>query len=329
MEELAYVGKVLKVEPIEGADRIHLAHVVCGKGGLWRGVTPKTLGADAPVVVFLPDALVPKDHPALAFMEQHKWRVRQRRFKGVPSESVILPLGEFFPIAPDIGPIAPDIGTDITEELGVTKYEKPMPVHFAAEAVGDFPWFVPKTDEPNFQRVPQMLEAIKGQPYYITVKVDGMSSTAFRYKDHFGVCSRNLEIKDGPNAIWNVVRRYQLQERLPEGLAVQWETVGPGIQKNPLGLKEVDGYVFQVWDINEKCYLPRNLDTRHFLDMPWVQLMKTGDSFDYTGDELQKMAEGAYSNGKQREGIVIRPQTEQAVMFERLSFKVINLLYKD
>jgi len=41
------------------------------------------------------------------------------------------------------------------------------------------------------------------------------------------------------------------------------------------------------------------------------------------------MAEGNYKAGKVREGLVFRPMKEQIINGERLSFKVINLMFKD
>ena len=39
--------------------------------------------------------------------------------------------------------------------------------------------YIPKTDEPNFHAVPEMVEALVGQPFYATVKADGSSGTVF------------------------------------------------------------------------------------------------------------------------------------------------------
>jgi len=41
MNNLVYVGKVLQLIPIEGADRIESAIVVCGEGGKWQGCVLK------------------------------------------------------------------------------------------------------------------------------------------------------------------------------------------------------------------------------------------------------------------------------------------------
>lgn len=323
-DKLVYVGKIIEVGPIEGADRIHLATAVCGAGGKWRGVVPKDLVVGSMVYVFQPDSVLPDDVPDYAFMAVHKFRVKQRKFKGAPSESLILP-------APADG----EIGRDVTAELRVEKYEKAAFMHLSLEALGPFPGYLPKTDEPNFQRVGAMIDRLQGKPYYITKKVDGTSSTAFKTAGYFGVCSRNLEIKDGPNPIWDVVRKYKLQETLPDGFAVQWETCGPKVQENRLGLRDVQGFAFQIWDIANRKYL----DFEEFLGtvrkiMPMVELIQTGDAFDYSAEELQIKAENlTYANGKPAEGMVVRPMQEIRDTFHnemlRLSFKVVNLKYKD
>lgn len=327
-DHLAYTGKIIKTEPIEGADRIHLATAVCGSGGIWRGVTPKDMVVDTPVIIFLPDAVLPSDELDYAFMSPHKWRVKQRRFKGVPSEALIMPIA---------GRVSSsvEIGTDVTDLLKVTKYEKPGMLHLPLEALGNFPDFLPKTDEPNFQRVPTMFSRLQGLPFHITLKMDGCSSTAFRHKGEFGVCSRNLQIKDGPNPIWDVVRKYEIEKRLPEGYAVQWETCGPAIQKNPAGLKAVDGWAFQLWNIADSRYLDFFEFRKMIADiMQPVVMLHFGYDFNETPDSLQNYAETlTYLNGKPAEGLVVRPVVEIREMFHhemmRLSFKVINLRYKD
>ena len=138
---LAIIGKIIATAPIDGADRIQQATVVCGTSGKWQGVVGKDISIGDIVMVFLQDAILPPD-PRWAFMEKHHWRVRMARFKGVPSECLIVPDGSNMPP-----------GTDMTEALGVTKYEKPIPAGMAGDMVGAFPGFIPKTDETNFQAV--------------------------------------------------------------------------------------------------------------------------------------------------------------------------------
>lgn len=324
---LAYIGKILEVVEIPKADYIVGVTAVCGKGGVWHGImrtNEAVIGGK--VVVFQPDSLLPSDDPAYSFMERYHFRVKQIRMRGFPSECLILP-------QPD-NPL--EIGTDVTEMLRVEKYEKPG---FKGdwENEGYFPPFLEKTDEPNFQRVPEMVRQMLYLPIYITIKMDGMSCTAYKYEGKFGVCSRKLQVKEGDNPFWNVARKYNLEERLPDMMAVQYEVCGPSIQDNRAGLVAVDGYLFNVWDIETRSYLDygshecwnimQKPDLVHVLDF-------AKDMQDKNKRDWQSLAECLhYANGEPAEGMVVRPMVERREhidgSFQRFSFKVINLKYKD
>ncbi len=313
---LVYVGMIKELSPIENADFIESATVVCGEGGKWRGIVKKgafELGNFC--LVYLPDAVIPECE-AMAFMKSSHWRVKMRRFRGAPSEVVIMPY---------IGPHA--IGFDITSYTGVTKYHKPVPANLQGKAKGPFPGFIPKTDELNYQMHGQLVEDLQGFPYYITEKADGSSTTAYRYKGEFGVCSRNWELEEDLSiGYWEIAERYKLKEQLPEGIAIQWETCGPKIQSNPMGLSEIAGFVFSAYDIHNKKYLEYQefKDLCHSLAIPMVRIITEGCPFKKEGIEL--LGEGQYSNGKEREGVVVRSMYNFG--HKPISFKVINLNYE-
>jgi RNA ligase (TIGR02306 family) len=311
---MCWGGQVTAVHPIEGADRIIRAEVVCGKGGKWSCVLPKGTKAGATVIVFMPDAIVPK-MPETEFMEKYDWRVKMVRLKGCPSEVLAIPRNVV-------------VGADYTQGLGVRKYEKEIPAQLAGDIAGNFPSFIPKTDELNFQVVPHFLKALEGNEYYITVKYDGSSQTIFKHEDHFGACSRNWELKTG--VVWELIKRYDLESRIPNGLAIQWECIGPGIQGNPLKLKGADCRVFSAYNITAKEYmgLPGLTRVCRELNLPMVDVVERGTWEPKTDDELREMARGNYTeSGKPREGIVIRPREAMRVDSQSLSFKVINLDY--
>jgi RNA ligase (TIGR02306 family) len=267
-------------------------------------------------IVFLQDALLPPDD-RWSFMEKHKWRVRMARFKGVPSECLIVK-----------GALGMEPGTDLSESLGVTKYEKPIPAGMQGDFVGAFPANIPKTDEPNFQSVPELVERMHGESWYATEKADGSSCTAYVDSDGLHVCSRNWELKEftasgGKNVYWVAARKYGL-DRLPHGLALQFEVVGPGIQGNPMGLTEIEARAFTLRDTREHRNLPWSdlVKQTETLYMPTARFVANGDQ-GMTDEELRKLAEVKYANGKHGEGIVIR------AIDSSWSFKAINLLYKD
>lgn len=321
---LVYVGKVICIEEIERADFIVSATVICGEGGKWKGIVRKNdFFLNAPCVVFLPDSQLNEiDHAHLGFMKDTDWRVKMRRFRGSASEVLITP---HFPKT-----ITRTIGFDCTEMLGITKYHKPVPEHLQGKVKGDFPSFIPKTDEPNYQNEEgqQGIEKLIGKAYYITEKADGSSTTAFKYKGQFGLCSRNWELERDENiGYWKIAIDYKLEERLPEGYALQWETVGPKIQGNPMGLKKIQGMAFSAYNIYEKKYLGfrQFYDLCKQIDFPTVYILKFGDYFEEF--DVSILGEGKYLNGKEREGVVIRSQ-HNLLGHKPISFKVINLNYE-
>jgi RNA ligase (TIGR02306 family) len=324
MKKLAYIGKIIDIQPIKKADFIVSATVICGEGGKWMGTVKKDqFNIGDLVEVYLQDALLPKTDE-FAFMEGYKYRVSMRRFKKVPSECLIMPLT-----------LEGDVGDNIADVKGIMKYNKPISASLSGIALGGFPTdIIPKTDEPNFQTVSDMVDELRGKRYYSTVKADGSSGTIYRNGDHFGCCSRNLELKENDKTlVWKLAHKYDLPEKLPDGYAIQFEIVGPGIQSNRMGYDAVDMRVFNVWDIKHRRYLDAEVAFNFCKDfgLPTVEVIDWNKTFDFkTDEELRKYAEGKYKeSGYPREGVVFRPMLEMKIDYERLSFKVINLMYKD
>lgn len=322
----AYVGQIGMLEAIDGADKIELATAQYPNGS-WRGVVKKgEFKIWDMCVVILPDSVLPEIEE-YKFMERVKYRVNFCRFKGAPSECLIIPKPQS---------VASIIGIDVTEKLNIKKYEKPIHPSIAGIVKGNFPIIlIPKTDEPNFQTVPDMIRELRNREYYGSVKCDGSSVTYIRTENEFHVCSRNLSMKeDKNNLLWSLAYKYDLLNKIPIGMAIQAEVYGPKIQGNPLGNKNVDIQVFNLYSIALKQYLGfQQLQTFcKDLSLPMVQVIREGIfPEDISSDILQEWANVKYPNGSVGEGIVIRPKMEMLVgkNQQRLSFKVINLNYKN
>lgn len=319
-QAMAVIGRITSLSDIPGADRIKLAQVDCGPSGQWSGVIGAGLGVTDLATVFLQDALLPPD-PRWDFMSRHKWRVRMARFKGVPSECVIIAGAPNLPV-----------GTDLSESLGVTKYSKPIAPAMAGVAKGNFPSYIPKTDEPNFQTVADQLAELLAEPWVASLKCDGTSCTAWN-DEHTGslrVASRNLELLEftdsgAGNVYWQTARKYDLSQ-LPAGTALQFEVIGPGIQGNPMGLDQVEGRAFTLYDIESAAKRPQcDLEYAcHYVGMPMATILFFSQGGDKMSSEhLRNMAQVTYPNGKPGEGIVLR------TLDHRISLKVLNLLYKN
>ena len=227
-----------------------------------------------------------------------------------------------------------EVGVDLTELLGITKYEPPIKIQMGAARVSTFPPFIPKTDEIRVQSAPGVIDELWGKPYYITQKMDGTSATYYAQDYKLHICSRNQEIVEdnpnGENLYWKIARKYGFH--LSDGIAIQGEICGPGIQKNRLKLFDHEFYPFNIWNIDSQQYLPYDslLEFAKLWQLPIIPLVASGSMYAWTLEQLLEMAVGTYSGtGNQREGIVVRPESEMQslVLKGRLSFKVISNEY--
>ncbi len=257
MRKLATIRTVTETRPIDGADMIELA-VVDG----WKCVTKKgEYAAGDPVIYCEIDSFLPvreefeflRKSSLKTMDEREGFRLRTVKLRGQISQGLL--------IDPSILGRSCTVGEDVTEELGIVKYEAPIPACLGGDVVGGFPAFIAKTDEERIQNLACDYESFRGKEFYVSEKIDGTSFTAFVKDGEFGVCGRNWQLaEDQTNSHWRVVHSLTLHERLPSlgrSLAVQGELVGPGIQKNRYGLKEPTVFVFNVYDIEASAYLDK------------------------------------------------------------------------
>ena len=202
---------------------------------------------------------------------------------------------------------------------------------------GNFPPWIPKTDEERIQNLADWPEKLKGVLWEVTEKKDGSSMTVFhapsqRPDNPFGVCSRNFELKrDEANAWWEAAVKYGLEEKLRglgREIALQGELVGPGMNGNRDLLTERAFRVFRIWDITEQRYVPsgERVALCERLDIPHVPVIDPAmDVFSElpTVDAVLKFAEGVTENGHEREGLVFK---EANTSYPR-SFKAVSNRY--
>ena len=255
-------------------------------------------------------------------------RLKSKLSQGLAMPISILPEGNY------------EVGQDVTLLLGVTKYEPYVSAELAGKVKGNFPAWLHKTDEIRLQSEPEVLaEAIKlGLVIVGTIKMDGTSFTAYLRDGEFGVCSRNLDLKETEdNAHWKIARKLKLEEILcSEGrnISVQGELVGPGVQSNHIGLKEIELHLFNLFDIDSGKFAGYN-ELVEFGKKHNLSVVKLAHKIDLTmepkslDDMLQLANDLNYGNGTPAEGIVWRPicETYSEVLKGRMSWKTISNLY--
>lgn len=323
MRNLASIQKILKLEPIEGADVIEKATV---QG--WECVVKKgEFNVGDLCVYFEVDSLLP-EKPEFEFMRPRGFRVKTVKLRGQVSQGLCLPMSSLPP-----GEYVED--QDLTDLLGVTKYEKYVSIG-TDNPRGNFPGFLPKTDETRVQILQDLLDELQGTECYVMEKLDGQSITAYHYNGEVGVCSRNLNLREEGDRYQMIAQNTTLLTELKElgNYAVQGELVGPGIQGNKYQLRQPTFRAFQIFNIDKQEYESyesfRQLCSL-VLKVLTCPVIATGYPLHNRIPDLVSYAQekSELCHTVEREGIVIRPLIEMThrnnkLHNHRVSFKVIN-----
>lgn len=334
--KLASIQRVAKIEPIPNADSIERLTILG-----WQCVSQKGTFKEGDLCVFFEvDALLPIK-PEFEFLRKscfnprlNGFRIRTIKLRGTVSQGLALPWKEL-----EFGDQNNIVeGADVTEALGIRKYEPEIHPSLMGDVKGNFPSFIPKTDEERVQNVPGVLTRHPDKLFVATEKLDGCSST-FYFKDgEFGVCGRNWELKNTEkNTYWEVARKLDIEKNKLRNcgwpnIAIQGEICGPGIQKNKYALSEFKLFVYHVFDINSYRYFDHEqiVEFCKTLGFDMVPVVEVGFNL---AEKLPTIEAAVnFSNGKSlinplimREGVVIKSMVEATdPELGRLSFKVIN-----
>ena len=322
MRKLATVRQVKDVRPIDGADMIQLA-VIDG----WKCVVKKNEFQSGDLAIYCEiDSFLPI-RPEFEFLrkssfkrmcDEDGFRLRTVKLRGQISQGLLLPI--------DVINRTVKIGDDVTEELGIQKYEPPVPACLAGEVVGPFPTSVTRTDEERIQNLVSEYDSYRDKPFYVTEKLDGTSFTAI-HDDSLAICGRNWQLAaDDRNSHWRIAVQLELEAKLSalgKRIAIQGELIGPGIQKNRYQLKQLELFVFNVFDLDQFGYLEKSEAAKicDLLGLKTVPLVAQ-QTVPETIDQILDLAEGksALNPKTEREGLVWVSGSEQ----ERISFKTIS-----
>jgi len=349
MRKLASVQEIADIRAIEGADKIEVATVLG-----WQVVVAKSenFKVGDKIIYVETDSIMP-EKPEFEFLRERKFRVKIIKLRKQVSEGLVLPLS----ILPD-GKY--EVGDDLTQIIGVRKHD-PQAEQEAKETTrqaknpiikflmrflwfrkfyikpkkGGFPAWIVKTDEDRIQVKTAMFKIEKelGTKFSVTEKLDGQSVTIFlerirKNKFEFGVCSRNLRLKQPNNSSWwTIAKQIDAENVLKEMLedvnghriVLQGEIIGTGIQGNKY---KIDGYDFYAFNlIIDGKKLPTEF-MQHALNDYSIKTVPILDTEFKLLEDIPTMVEYAKGDSvllkTKREGVVIRS-------YERnISFKVIS-----
>lgn len=335
MRKLATVQSIKAIEPIDNADQIETARVLG-----WQVVVRKNMfqpGMKA--VYFETDTLLPETNPHFASFQSHGQKsvvvngtkvkghvLRTRKLRGVVSQGLLMSLAE---LGLDS---SLTVGTDVTDMIGVHKWEEQLPQNGNIIGRFDTKW-APKTDAIRVQTLAEYWDLIKSMKWVPTVKVDGSSQTLLNDGENIRIFSRNWETSKDV-AGFQVAEQFGLVDAIKQypGMAVQFELAGPKFNGNRLKLEHLRPFVFAIWENSVKVPHADWDDVFNKFSVPVL-----GDEWAPTGD-LDEMIEkvstlrGQITNGLLDEGIVFHLVDDSTgALPEWLdvnrNFKIINNKY--
>lgn len=267
MRKLVSVKRVTDIQPIPDADLIVVATV----DGGWNCVVKKgefnigDLGVYFEIDSFLPVI------PEFEFLrkssfkkmgDKEGFRLKTVRLKGTISQGLLIPYDMVKTILKDKEDIHFEHGEDLTEALGVEKYEQPIPACISGEVVGDFPSFIPKTDQERIQNL--YLDYSKVYADNNDLIIDELSKNIEKYANRIEELKNNRKLNpildlefeatiklDGTSMTVFVVDAnvYKTRniEKLKEELGDNFDTTYFGVCGRNYELREKEGNTY--WDV--------------------------------------------------------------------------------
>lgn len=351
MRQLATIRTIASTRPIQGADRIEVAQV-----DGWECVVKKGEFEVGQHIVYVEVDSVMPERPEFEFLRDRKFRVRTIKLRGQVSQGLVLPL--------DILPAGNyKLGDDVTELLGVTKYDPQAqqeallltkqpktPTNPVAKFLmrfkwyrrlfmrpkrkGGFPDWIVKTDETRIQNLTTLfdIERKKGTLFSVTEKVDGQSATYFlqkisRRKYEFGVCSRNIRLGTPDNSsYWTIARKYDIENVLKK-LIGEYQTIvlqGEICGDGIQGNKyHISGYDFFAFNLIYPDHKCTTAEIKETLAPFGIRSVPIVEEGKALPETIAELVE--YSKGK---SVVRKEQKREGIVMRNvqnnISFKVIN-----
>lgn len=317
--KLASIERIKSIETHHNADSLEICTVLG-----YKAIVKKGQYKEGELVIFIqPDTVLP-DASWSAFYKSKSNRVKAVKLRGVWSMGIIES-----PSIIKYNTYLAEEGYEVSEILGIQKYEAPIPQDLSAK--GNLPFGIFKTDESRYQSI----DVPYGEIVDISLKLDGQSGS-YAYKNgEFVICSRSLEIKpDCDNNYTKIAAKYDIKAKLGAfcekhkvNLCLRGEITGASIQNfkvNPMAGTPLDFYLFNVLNLDtlkyegkdSPFYFTKVAAELNLKSVPIIEesVVLTPELIKRYDEELEKI------DGKYFEGIVAKRRNGE-------SFKVISKCY--
>lgn len=356
-EVKAEICTIKDIQNHANADSLEIATVMG-----WNCVIKKNSFKAGDKCVYIPiDACIPPAVENMVFknakVKLTNGRIKTIRLRGVVSQGLV--------VDPElVGLGKKTVGTDVTADLGITKYEPPAPgfQSFGGKRA------MPRKQNDNFKKYTSIENGKKYTEVFpddeVVVITEKLHGTNFRagwvkrplknvfkriwaaikkdYAWEFIVGSHNIQLKETANNLYcDIAKKYSLKEKVPKSEVVYGEIVGPNIQKGySYGLSENELVVFDIM----KTVASDGMPYERYKDFHDVQLqckemgVKTVPvlaTCTWGQVKMENYLPAEFIGGdsvfnpdqKVREGVVIRAIQETGCRIGRMMIKYINPEY--
>src|SRR5690625_48206 len=321
--------EVVRVEitPHPNADRLELAnvggyHVVVGKGTYETG----DLAAYIPEAALVPEEILTEMGLRGKLDGPQRNRVKVQRLRGIPSQ------GLCYPDKPGWAE-----GQSVTEELGITKYEPPVPVHMDGQIYAAGPERTVRYDIENFKRYPDVLQ--EGEGVVIAEKLHGTfmclgilsEEDAHPEYGRIAVTSKGLgarglvfkpDVPENENNLYLRVAKQVIAENnlldARHTFFLLGEVYGSGVQDLTYGSRDPG---FRVFDLvitdseGQQTFADDSYLTAFLEDFPNLERVPVLYRGPFSKEVLRELTDGKETVSGEashiREGVVVRPLEER------------------
>jgi RNA ligase (TIGR02306 family) len=332
----------IKLEEHPNADALDLAGI-----GDYRAIVQKGLHEDGNLIAYipeqavLPDWLVERMELKGRLAGKAKNRVKAIKLRGVLSQGLVVPLvcdddGNFI-ISNENETSVVTVDMDVTEFMGITKYEPPIPVHLAGEVQNLF-GFTISYDIENLKKFPDVLteedevvitEKLHGTwacwGYHpecgLVVTSKGQSKAGLAFKDNEANLD-NLYMKTLKATAIGDPKNQTALDKVVESVSgtvpvyLLGEIFGGKVQDLKYGLDKAEFRLFDVYLGHPGAGQYANADElswiAHVAGLALVPILYRGE---YTKNKVLELTDGRETvSGKEaniREGVVVRTARER------------------